>query len=287
MSKIIWSMWLQGIENAPYIIKHCYHSWLDKNPDWKVIILTNENIPDYLGKEFKLHTQPGVNIVAASDIIRLNLLAKYGGVWADATCFCCQPLDQWLPNVEEGEGDFFAFSNPAKDKRIASWFLATRAEGVFISRLRDEANRYWSENNFNFYQSHILLRPLGKLFQNSFVLNKLSNHLKQNPEMTRHWFSPVVRRLFNVYPYFWLHYLSNLLIANDEPCRRSWVAMEKIPADLPHTLQHIGLERPLTAEIKTEMDNLNTPVHKLSWRVSPSEKSDRVIDYFLRTATNG
>ena len=44
---------------------------------------------------------------AESDILRLYLLKKYGGVWVDATNLCRRPLDAWLPSAAcEG---FFAF----------------------------------------------------------------------------------------------------------------------------------------------------------------------------------
>ena len=33
---------------------------------------------------------------AQSDVVRLNVLANHGGVWADATVACMQPLDLWL-----------------------------------------------------------------------------------------------------------------------------------------------------------------------------------------------
>jgi hypothetical protein len=40
--------------------------------------------------------QPHIKEQAKSDIIRLHLLAQHGGVWADATVLCLQPLDHWL-----------------------------------------------------------------------------------------------------------------------------------------------------------------------------------------------
>ena len=33
---------------------------------------------------------------AKSDIIRLSLLKNYGGIWADSTLLCMQPLSFWF-----------------------------------------------------------------------------------------------------------------------------------------------------------------------------------------------
>lgn len=281
MTKKIWLLWIQGISDAPYIVKACYQSWLEKNPGWEVVILDENTLTDYLGQDFSLHKNTGNNLASASDIIRVNLLAKYGGVWVDATCLCMQPLDEWLFNNAESELDFFAFSRPTKDKLISSWFLASEKDGKFITRLKEETNGYWQDNDFSFYQSNIILKVIGKLFQNRTTLDYLSGRFNRNVKTTRHWFSFVIRRVFNVYPYFWLHYLANKLIEDDASCKKIWEAMPKISADLPHSLQHIGLEKPVTSELKQKIDDLESPVYKLNWRTKEDQSNERVIDYIL------
>ena len=44
---------------------------------------------------------------AESDLLRLYLLNKYGGVWVDSTNLCRRPLDDWLPSA--ARQGFFAF----------------------------------------------------------------------------------------------------------------------------------------------------------------------------------
>ena len=39
----IWICWFQGMENAPEIVKKCYKSVVENNPDKEVIVLTTEN----------------------------------------------------------------------------------------------------------------------------------------------------------------------------------------------------------------------------------------------------
>jgi mannosyltransferase OCH1-like enzyme len=37
--------------------------------------------------------KPNMTIQAKSDMIRLHVLSTHGGVWADSTMLCLQPLD--------------------------------------------------------------------------------------------------------------------------------------------------------------------------------------------------
>ncbi|OQX73377.1 MAG: hypothetical protein B6D64_13895, partial [Bacteroidetes bacterium 4484_276] len=95
--KIIWILWLQGFEDAPDVVKRCLASWKKHNPTWKINLLDETNIKQFIdvhaiiGRNYK-----EISKQALSDVIRINLLSKFGGVWTDATCFCCKPLDEWL-----------------------------------------------------------------------------------------------------------------------------------------------------------------------------------------------
>ena len=61
-----------------------------------------------------------------ADLLRIMLLHKFGGVWADARILPVAPLDTWL-NHDLAAAGFFAFSwEPGKHGRLttANWFLA-------------------------------------------------------------------------------------------------------------------------------------------------------------------
>ena len=61
------------------------------------------------------------------------MLRQHGGVWADATSFCLRPLDDWL-NAAYAAG-FFAFRNPAKDRMMANWFIASEPDNALFVAL--------------------------------------------------------------------------------------------------------------------------------------------------------
>ena len=79
---------------------------------------------------------------ALSDLIRVTLLQRYGGVWADSTVYCLQPLEAWLP-VNFGSG-FFAFAKPGPDRMLSSWFLAAAKGNYLVEQWRRRAAEYWS-----------------------------------------------------------------------------------------------------------------------------------------------
>ena len=135
MIKTIYILWLQGFDNAPNIVKKCVQSWYHYNPTWNIIQIDNNNLNQYIDlNELDINFNDNPNILAShiSDVIRIILLKKYGGLWCDATLFCNKPLDSWLPNViHEG---FFAFDRPGHDRLISSWFLYGEKDNYIIDK---------------------------------------------------------------------------------------------------------------------------------------------------------
>lgn len=248
--KIIWMMWLQGLDNAPLVVKACYASWRALNPTWQVIFLDETNLSDYVDVERFIHPHSEAQVQARSDIIRVNLLATYGGVWVDATCFCCQPLDSWLP--ERAASGFFAFSAPTRERLIDCWFMASSLGCPLTLKLRDATNAYWQEHRLKRYHRSTLSRAL--------------HLLDLSPHTTRLWFSYPVRRLLRAYPYMWLPYLFAVLLRRDLQCRQIWQETSKFSAEVPHRLLRLGLLEPLCERAQAEIDRAESPLYKLTWK---------------------
>ncbi|QQP83824.1 hypothetical protein JIO05_02510 [Pediococcus acidilactici] len=90
--RIIWVMWLQGIDEAPELVKKCINSTkkFGTANNFKVNIITQENIENYIKvpqRIKKLFYRRNINGANYSDYCRCALLAKYGGIWIDATVF--------------------------------------------------------------------------------------------------------------------------------------------------------------------------------------------------------
>ena len=116
--KIIWLYWSQGWLNAPWIVRCVLASWRSMNPNWRVTLLSEDNVHRYVRlPPAAAHWPPP----ARSDALRLALLTAYGGVWADATMLCTQPLNSWVDDAVVAEG-FWMYHNGAS-RSPASWFL--------------------------------------------------------------------------------------------------------------------------------------------------------------------
>lgn len=91
---VIWVCWLQGQKHMPKLIRICYQQLLRNANGYKVILLTEKNISDYLTIDDSLKNRIGkeISFTAYSDLLRLNLLAFYGGVWIDSTYLLTSPL---------------------------------------------------------------------------------------------------------------------------------------------------------------------------------------------------
>jgi hypothetical protein len=267
--RIIWFMWLQGLDNAPMLIKKCYASWTTRNPGWKLVFLDKENIEEYLDLQAPVFRNENITKQALSDLVRVNILAQYGGVWVDATCFCCIPLDAWL-NEYMGSG-FFAFYKPGRDRLISSWFLACTKNSHLVSKWRDESNEYWSNNRFCNNRSRL-------------IVDILTNMFGRNADTTKFWFSFFVRKIIKAYPYFWFHYLFERIIQKDAQCMRIWAETKKYSADIPHKILFSGLLRPLSNEIRQHIDSKQSPLYKLSWKYNIDEFEEGCALHYLMEA---
>ncbi|MER9301485.1 capsular polysaccharide synthesis protein [Mesorhizobium sp. M0496] len=161
LNRIIWTCWFQGQESAPEIVKRCLKSWVEKNPGWEFRCLDAYSVEEYVNiKEYiKLNIQE-ITAASLSDIVRILLLHEYGGVWVDATLFCSQPLDNWLPEkLVEG---FFAFARPAPDRPLSSWFLASAPGNRLVSQWCGATLRYWDGRSRadSYFWFHYLFKEL-------------------------------------------------------------------------------------------------------------------------------
>jgi mannosyltransferase OCH1-like enzyme len=68
-------------------------SWELHNPTWNIILLDQSNLSQYIDHAI---IKINARLPAKTDLIRLNLLAEYGGVWADATMLCMVSLNRWI-----------------------------------------------------------------------------------------------------------------------------------------------------------------------------------------------
>lgn len=144
--RIIWTYWDGDI---PDIIKKCIHSWKQYNPNHKIIILNNTNIPDFI-KNLR-HAKD--NPTRRSDYIRLYILQRYGGIWMDASIICNGPLP--IDYNSDFSGYYLdAFTIPELKKCspvIESWFLACKKNNLFVKKWYEEFMKTDNYENIDDY----------------------------------------------------------------------------------------------------------------------------------------
>ncbi len=147
LPKIVWMLWLQGWSQAPDIVRACLQTWKYHNPGWVIHALTYSSLPEFLDapEAFSRNIGKPMQREALSDVIRITLLERYGGVWVDATVYCLKPLNAWLP--ERLSNGFFAFAKPAPDRMLSSWFLAASKAHYIVQHWRKLTHEYWAARN--------------------------------------------------------------------------------------------------------------------------------------------
>lgn len=146
VEKRIWTLWWQGEAEAPDIVKACF-SAMRRNCSGKVTILDQNNymkyveLPDYIVR--KVSTGQ-ISLTHFSDILRMHILERWGGIWLDATI---------LPVTKLEDAIFTYPYYTAKNKmrrmecisyaRWCGFLLAGQKDFVFFRFATDFFNEYW------------------------------------------------------------------------------------------------------------------------------------------------
>ena len=157
LEKNIFILWLQGWQDAKWLNKQVAESWIINNPDWKIHYIDFDNLKDYVNDiEYIYDQNKNISPQAKSDIIRLSLLKNYGGIWADATMLCMQPVDHWINDAIEPSGLWMYHGHGAglhKKLGPASWFIVSKKNGYMINKWKDICDHFWYNNNSTNYYS--------------------------------------------------------------------------------------------------------------------------------------
>lgn len=155
------SLWLQGEENAPALVKACFRS-MRKHLKMELVVLDEKSLfewislPSYIVEKWK---KGAITHAAFSDICRVELLFQHGGVWLDATDFMTAPIPQFI--MDE---DFFVFMAGNKVRgnyaKIQSCFMRGRKGNPILSVWRKAILHYWKneDSKINYFWMHFLLR---------------------------------------------------------------------------------------------------------------------------------
>ena len=148
--KIIWQYWHQGINSAPEIIHKCVESIKKYHPEYDIRILSFDNIKDYVEipqRYYDLLEQKKIPIAIFSDVLRLYLLAQYGGIWIDSTIYLTDRLSDEILN-----SDFFVIQKDPRtdafEDKMVCYFIKANADNIWIHLIKNAIESYWKENDY-------------------------------------------------------------------------------------------------------------------------------------------
>lgn len=250
----IFSFWMQGVDEAPEIVKFNWTRWRELNPEFDVTILDMRTSEEYMAS-----IPINLNDLAPqtyADILRYILLHTHGGIWVDSTVFPVRPLREWLPRVM-GNSSFFTFSYPGTyDRLLDNWFLAARLNSKIMDKWLQACLHYWSRKRKMLEKGEI---PDGDPLQ---ILKSTRDG----------------GGLEGRYQYFWSHNIFAELVEKDSDFAREWSAMTKIPTGPATAMQWYFLRNeqvmrsillralPALNRAKLKRYSRGAPVHKLNWR---------------------
>lgn len=144
----IWTLWWQGEEQAPEIVRKCLESQklLFGGRQFRYHVLSQENWKEYVDLPEYIITKVGneITLTHFSDIIRAELIRKYGGLWIDATVYCCR--GQLTDDIER----FFTVKVKPQSEFYTrgrwSGFLIGDVPGSVLFNFMAECFRYYWKN---------------------------------------------------------------------------------------------------------------------------------------------
>lgn len=183
----IFTLWLQGEEQAPDIVKSCFAS-IRRHCTQPLVILDGKTVFDWITlPEAIVEKYRAGKIKPAhfADICRVELLHTYGGYWLDSTCYVSTPIPAWIT-----EHDFFVFMAGEKVHGnysfIQNCFIRARKGSYLLEAWRAMILDYWlhEDRRVDYFQHQVMFRTLvtynaaaAELFGEMTRLDQYPTHL--------------------------------------------------------------------------------------------------------------
>ena len=189
----IWTIWLQGEDNAPNLVKACYRS-VRRHCSQELIVLDANTIFDYitLPKEIVQKYKDGkIGHAHFADICRVELLYNYGGYWLDSTGFVTAPIPKWIEDE-----DFFVYLTGdnyniggSPYSFMQNCFIRARKGAYLLAAWRAMILDYWRKENhtFDYFMHQLLFKTL---VTNNKIAKKYFDkmpHVAQDPTHALWW----------------------------------------------------------------------------------------------------
>ena len=148
----IWTNWMQGMENAPEVVQKCYASMCKHVTNRPIVVITEKNLreyvtlPDYIMEKYK---KGKISMAHFSDLVRLELLANYGGTWIDSTVYCSgEPYPSYVLNSELFLYQHVQSGPKGQTRSISNWLITADSGNPIILLTRALLYEYWKRYDY-------------------------------------------------------------------------------------------------------------------------------------------
>ena len=153
---IFWC-WFQGEEYAPKLYSSGLNSIRMYLKNFNIIIINDNNIENYVhfpSYIMKKYNDKKITRTHFSDLLRLELLIKYGGTWIDASVLISNYTESYFNK------DLFFFREKTFEAVGSSWFLTSEKESPILKITRDLLYEYWRINDYlyEYFLFHMFLK---------------------------------------------------------------------------------------------------------------------------------
>ena len=185
----IYSIWFQGEENAPDLVKSCFRS-IRRNCKQELLVLNEKNIFDYIElPDVIIDKYRKGNIAKAhfADISRVELLHNYGGIWMDATDFVTSPVPENI--IKE---DFFMFMTGNAGSPysfVQNCFIRSRKGAYLLEAWRAMILEYWKNEprEMDYFMHQLLFKSLVLNDERAKKFFEKMPHIDQDPTHALWW----------------------------------------------------------------------------------------------------
>lgn len=185
----IFSLWLQGENEAPPLVKACFRS-IRRNCTQPLVVLDEKTLGDYTelpGGIMDKYRRGLISHAHFADIVRVELLYRHGGYWLDSTDFVTAPI----PDVIR-DADFFVFmagENINPGHLIQNCFIRARKGACMLAAWRAMMLDYWTKEPraIDYFQHQFMFRCLVRHDPRAAALFTEMPRIAQDPTHTLWW----------------------------------------------------------------------------------------------------
>ncbi|MBC9735312.1 hypothetical protein IBJ60_19020 [Nocardioides sp. zg-578] len=144
----VWIFWWQGMDAAPPLVQACVDSVRANFPEREVVILDKFNVREFAflpESRFSEVASGSLSVTHFSDIVRMNVLSSWGGLWVDATVLAVAsaPVPKGKFGFVSRRGPHCASNVNVARQRWATYFIGGPADWELWRFVENGLNCYF------------------------------------------------------------------------------------------------------------------------------------------------